>query len=125
MNKGQMGGAWLPVGLVRDQKLVEEVEQTDRSGTVCRLLAETVHEWKFEYYARQYGDGELALARAAPDAGVFLWEMVEYARASKVRYCFTFVDFGQGSCWQRWTRCTECHQPGRYRMPWHLEKPAR
>ena len=37
------------------------------------------------------------------------------------RHCFTFVDFGQGSCGQRWARCTECHQPGRYRMPWHSE----
>ena len=72
MNNGQMVGAWLPMGLVRDLELIEEVEQTDRSSTVCRLLVKAVHEWKFEYYARQYGDGELALARAARDVGVSL-----------------------------------------------------
>ena len=43
----------------------------------------------------------------------------------RIRHCFTFVDFGQGNCRQRWARCTECHQPGRYQMPWHSEKPTR
>lgn len=45
MNKGQMVGARLPLGLVRDQELIEEAEQADRSSTVCRLLAKAVREW--------------------------------------------------------------------------------
>ena len=35
-------------------------------------------DWKREYYARQYGDGCMTLARAARDAGVSLWEMMSY-----------------------------------------------
>lgn len=37
-----------------------------------------------EHYVRLYGDGKLTLARAAQDAGVSLWEMMDYARARKV-----------------------------------------
>ena len=33
---------------------------------------------------RLYGDGKLTLARAAHDAGVSMWEMMDYARARKV-----------------------------------------
>lgn len=39
---------------------------------------------KLEHYARLYGDGKLTLARAARDAGVSLWEMMDYARARKL-----------------------------------------
>ena len=59
-------------------------EQSDRSTTVRRLLASAVHDWKLKHYARQYGDGKVTLARAARDAGVSLWEMMDYARARKV-----------------------------------------
>ena len=59
-------------------------EQSDRSTTVRRLLASAVHDWKLKHYARQYGDGKVTLARAARDAGVSLWEMMDYARALKV-----------------------------------------
>ena len=84
MKKEQMVGVRLPLGLVRELELIEEVEQSDRSTTVRRLLAKAVHEWKLEHYARLYGDEKLTLARAARDAGVSLWEMMEYARARKV-----------------------------------------
>ncbi|MYD89301.1 MAG: hypothetical protein F4Y08_03025 [Caldilineaceae bacterium SB0662_bin_9] len=95
MNKGQMVGARLPLGLVRDLELIEEVEQADRSSTVRRLLAKAVHDWKLEYYARQYGDGKLTMARAARDAGVSLWEMMEYARAKKVTAQYDLEDLRQ------------------------------
>ena len=84
MKKEQTVGARLPLGLVRELELIEEVEQSDRSTTVRRLLASAVHDWKLKHYARQYGDGKVTLARAARDAGVSLWEMMEYARARKV-----------------------------------------
>ena len=41
-------------------------------------------DWKNEYYARQYGDGCMTLARAARDAGVSLWEMMDYVRQRKI-----------------------------------------
>ncbi len=84
MKKEQTVGARLPLGLVRELELIEEVEQSDRSTTVRRLLASAVRDWKLEHYARQYGEGKVTLARAARDAGVSLWEMMDHARSRKV-----------------------------------------
>ena len=79
-----MVGTRLPSELVRELAFIEEVEQSDRSTTVCRLLSKAIQQWKLEHYVRLYGDGKLTLARAARDAGVSLWEMMDYARARKV-----------------------------------------
>ena len=95
MKKGQMVGARLPMGLVRELEFIEEVEQADRSTTVRRLLAKAVREWKLEHYARQYGDGKLTMARAARDAGVSLWEMVEHVRSRKVAVQYDLEDLRQ------------------------------
>ena len=53
-------------------------------STVRKLLSNAIRQWKLERYVRLYGDGKLTLARAARDAGVSLWEMMDYARARKV-----------------------------------------
>ena len=79
-----MVGTRLPSELVRELAFIEEVEQSDRSTTVRRLLSKAIQQWKLEHYVRLYGDGKLTLARAARDAGVSLWEMMDYARAKKV-----------------------------------------
>ena len=84
MKKEQMVGTRLPSELVRELEFIEEVEQSDRSATVRRLLSKAIQQWKIEHYVRLYGDGKLTLARAARDAGVSLWEMMDYARARKV-----------------------------------------
>ena len=84
MKKEQMVGTRLPSDLVRELAFIEEVEQSDRSTTVRRLLSKAIQQWKLEHYVRLYGDGKLTLARAARDAGVSLWEMMDYARARKV-----------------------------------------
>ena len=95
MKKGQMVRARLPVELVRELEFIEEVEQADRSTTVRRLLAKAVREWKLEHYARQYGDGKLTMARAARDAGVSLWEMMEHVRGRKVAVQYDLEDLRQ------------------------------
>lgn len=95
MKKGQMVGARLPLELVRELEFIEEVEQADRSTTVRRLLAKAVREWKLEHFARQYGDGKLTMARAARDAGVSLWEMMEYVRDRKVAVQYDLEDLRQ------------------------------
>ena len=84
MKKEQMVGTRLPLELVRELELIENVEQSDRSTTVRRLLSKAIRQWKLEHYVRLYGDGKLTLARAARDAGVSLWELMDYARARKV-----------------------------------------
>ena len=95
MKKEQTVRARLPLGLVRELELIEEVEQSDRSTTVRRLLASAVHDWKLKHYARQYGEGKVTLARAARDAGVSLWEMMDYARSRKVPAQYELEDLQQ------------------------------
>ena len=92
-----MVGARLPMGLVRELELIEEVEQSDRSTTLRRLLSKAIREWKLEHYVRLYGDGKITLARAARDAGVSLWEMMEYARARKVSAQYDLEDLQRDS----------------------------
>ena len=92
MKKEQMVGARLPAALVRDLGLIADVEQSDRSTTVRRLLSNAIRQWKLEHYVRLYGDGKLTLARAARDAGVSLWEMIDYAHARKVSAQYDLED---------------------------------
>ena len=93
MKKEQMVGTRLPSELVRELAFIEEVEQSDRSTTVRRLLSKAIQQWKLEHYVRLYGDGKLTLARAARDAGVSLWEMMDYARARKVPAQYDLEEF--------------------------------
>ncbi len=48
-----------------------------------RLPLELLREWE---------DGKLTLARAAREAGVSLWEMMDYARARKVPVQYDLED---------------------------------
>ena len=95
MKKERMVGARLPLELVRELELIENVEQSDRSTTLRKLLSNAVRQWKLEHYARLYGDGKATLARAARDAGVSLWEMMDYARARKTPVQYDLEDLKQ------------------------------
>ncbi len=92
MKKEQMVGTRLPLELVSELELIEDVEQSDRSTTVRRLLSKAVRQWKLDHYVRLYGDGKLTLARAARDAGVSLWEMMDYARTTKISVQYDLED---------------------------------
>ena len=48
MKKDQMVGARIPLDLVRELELIENVEQSDRSTTVRRLLSQAIQQWKLE-----------------------------------------------------------------------------
>ena len=93
MRKEQMVGTRLPAELVRDLETIEGAEQSDRSTTVRKLLYKAIKDWKLEHYARRYGDGKITLARAARDAGVSLWEMMDYARNRKIPAQYDLEDF--------------------------------
>jgi predicted HTH domain antitoxin len=95
MRKVRMVGARLPRDLVRDLEQIEQVEQADRSTTVRKLLARAIGEWKLEHNARLYGDGKITLARAARDAGVSIWEMMDYVRSRKIAVQYDLEDFEQ------------------------------
>jgi len=84
MKKEEMVAARLPEGLVSDIKKIEDVEQTDRSTVLRRLLYKAVTDWKKEYAAKLYSEGTITLERAAMEAGVSVREMAEYFRQKKI-----------------------------------------
>lgn len=84
MRKEQMVASRLPEEVIHDLEMIESVEQTDRSTTVRKLLYRAIADWKREHFARQYGEGRMTLARGAEEAGVSLWEMLDYARRRKI-----------------------------------------
>lgn len=84
MKKDQMVGSRLPPELMRDLDLIQSVEQTDRSAVVRKLLSRAAKEWKLEYYAKQYGEGRISTERAAYEAGVSVWEMMDYLSQKKI-----------------------------------------
>lgn len=84
MRKGQMVGTRLPESLIADLERIEEVEQTDRSTVLRKLLYRALREWKLEHYSQEYGQGRMTLARAAEEASVSIWEMMDYARQKKI-----------------------------------------
>lgn len=93
MKKEQMVGTRLPNTLVRDLETIEEIEQSDRSTTVRKLLYRAIQDWKLDHYSQLYGDGKLTLARAARESGVSLWEMMDYARKKKITAQYELEDF--------------------------------
>ncbi|MSQ14546.1 MAG: hypothetical protein EXR50_01605 [Dehalococcoidia bacterium] len=84
MKKEYVVGSRLPENLVRDLEMIENLEQTDRSTTVRKLLYSAVGEWKRDHFARQYAAGKMSLARAAEEVGASLWEMMDYVRQQKL-----------------------------------------
>ena len=40
--------------------------------------------WKLEHYAKLYGTGKITLGRAAREADVSIWAMMDYVRRYKV-----------------------------------------
>ena len=93
MKKEQMVGTRLPETVVRDLEAIEQVEQADRSTTVRKLLSRAIGDWKLDHYSRLYSSGKLTLARAAREAGVSLWEMMDYVKTKKITAQYDLEDF--------------------------------
>jgi predicted HTH domain antitoxin len=93
MKKEQMVGTRLPNTVVRDVEAIEQVEQADRSTTVRKLLSRAIQDWKLDHYSRLYGSGKLTLARAAREARVSLWEMMDYVKTKKITAQYDLEDF--------------------------------
>lgn len=84
MRKEELVAARLPAELVRALRKIEQVEQSDRSAVVRKLLYRALADWKKEYAAKLYGERRLTLERAAAEAGVSVREMMEYVMQRKV-----------------------------------------
>lgn len=93
MKKEQMVGTRLSETVIRDLEAIEQVEQADRSTTVRKLLSRAIEDWKLDHYSRLYGIGKLTLARAARQAGVSLWEMMDYVKTKKITAQYDLEDF--------------------------------
>jgi predicted HTH domain antitoxin len=93
MKKEQMVGTRLPDTVVRDLDAIQEAERSDRSTTVRKLLYRAIQEWKLAHYSRLYGSGKLTLARAAREARVSLWEMMDYVKTKKITAQYDLEDF--------------------------------
>jgi len=70
MKKEELVAARLPRQLLKALQKIEEVEHSDRSATVRKLLYRAVADWKKDYAARLYGERKLTLERAAMEAEV-------------------------------------------------------
>ena len=84
IKKEQMVGTRLPESFIADLEKIEEIEQSDRSTVLRKLLHRAIGEWKKEHYSQEYAEGRLTLGRAAEEAGVSIWEMMEYVRQRKI-----------------------------------------
>jgi predicted HTH domain antitoxin len=92
MKKERMVGTRLPDTVVRDLETIEQVEQSDRSTTVRKLPSRAIQDWKLDHYSRLYGSGKLTLARAAREARVSLWEMMDYVKSKKIAAQYDLED---------------------------------
>ncbi len=95
MRKEELVGARLPANLVTDIKKIEDVEQSDRSTVVRKLLYKAVGEWKREYSARLYAENKITLERAAMEAGISVREMMEYLKQRKIPAQYDLEDLEQ------------------------------
>ena len=93
MKKEQMVGTRLPDTVVRDLEAIEQVEQSDHSTTVRKLLSRAIQDWKLDHYSRLYGSGKLTIARAAREARVSVWEMMDYVKSKKITAQYDLEDF--------------------------------
>ena len=84
MKKEELVAARLPRQLLKALQKIEEVEQSDRSATVRKLLYRAVADWRKDYAARRYGERKLTLERTAMEAEVSVREMMEYLRQKKI-----------------------------------------
>ncbi len=92
LKKEQMVGTRLPKSVISDLEKIEQIEQLDRSTVLRKLLHKALKEWKLGHYAGEYGGGRVTLARAAEEAGVSVWEMMDYVRQNKIPAQYSLED---------------------------------
>ena len=92
IKKEQMVGTRLPVSIIDDLEKIEHVEQTDRSTILRKLLYGAIRDWKLEHFAQEYGRSRMTMARAAEEAGVSIWEMMDYLRQRKIPAQYSLED---------------------------------
>lgn len=72
--------------LVSALERVAREESTDRATVIRRLLETSLRQWAVDRAVDGYRRGELSLGRAAEEAGVTHWELLELLREARVAY---------------------------------------
>ncbi len=76
----------LEADLVAALERVAREESLDRTTAVRRLLETSIRRWEIERALRSYREGELSLGRAAEEAGLTQWELMDAVRHSGIVY---------------------------------------
>lgn len=76
----------LEANLLAALERVAREESLDRATVVRRLLESSIQRWELERALRRYQRGEVSIGRAAEEAGMTQWELLEAARATGVPY---------------------------------------
>jgi len=84
--------ARVPDDLYEEIERVQDVEKTDMSTTVKRLLQEGVENWKISNAVERYRRGDVSMGRGAEIAGVPVWEFMEILEERGVEVGYTEED---------------------------------
>jgi len=68
---------------------VAREEALDRATAIRRLLETSIRQWELEHALRGYQTGELSAGRAAEEAGITQWELVDAARLAGIAHPLT------------------------------------
>lgn len=71
---------------------VAREEALDRATAIRRLLESSIKQWELERALRSYQSGELSVGRAAEEAGLTQWELLDAARLSGIAHPLTAAD---------------------------------
>jgi TDG/mug DNA glycosylase family protein len=67
---------------------VAREEALDRATTIRRLLETSIRQWELDRALQLYRLGEVSIGRAAEEAGLTQWELIDAAREAGIAYPF-------------------------------------
>lgn len=76
----------LEADLVAALERVAREENIDRSATIQRLLKASLEQWQTTRALLAYQRGEISLGRAAEEAGLTQWELIDAAKRAGIAY---------------------------------------
>lgn len=71
---------------------VAREEALDRATAIRRLLETSIRQWELERALRGYQTGELSIGRAAEEAGLTQWELLDAARLAGIAHPLTAAE---------------------------------
>lgn len=76
----------LDADLVSALERVAREEALDRATTIRRLLENSLKQWQLDHALVRYRRGDVSIGRAAEEAGLTQWELLDAARAAGLAY---------------------------------------